>query len=192
MTSEFVDSPSDPSLTAKSPDKSGKTGSNTGAEPDIRNEKGRFLPGNTANPKGRPKGKLNHATLFARALLEEAAPEVARRAIAEAKKGKAVALKLVLERLIPTVSDRRLELTRLAPHPHDLPSGTLNPESLLLAHDELLRAVAEGEVSPLEARALSQLIEARRRSWEALELHQRLENVEQRLAEARTRERQKG
>ena len=67
--------------TSNSPPKAGQTGPKPVPEPSSRNRKGPFQFGNSGNPDGRPKGKLNQATVFAHALLQEAGPAFARRAI---------------------------------------------------------------------------------------------------------------
>jgi hypothetical protein len=122
---------------------------------------------------------LNQATLLAKSLLEESGPAVARSTIAAAIKGSATAQKLVLDRLIPRSTDRRLnlnQLTQRTPHPNT--DDNYTPEDILHAHNKLVEAVASGELGPTEAQAISQLLEARRRSWEALELDRRLNRLQ--------------
>src|SRR5687768_6523834 len=58
---------------------------------------GAFRPGNP----GRPKGCRNRATLAALALLEGEAEALARKAVELALAGDTVALRLVLDRLLP-------------------------------------------------------------------------------------------
>jgi hypothetical protein len=92
-------------------------------------------------------------------------------------------------------------MERLVPIPRDAPIGLTLPEpgasdqsipaSLLDSHNALLKALAEGDLTPHEAQVVSALLEAKRRSWEAHELHQRLEKIEEQIAEAREREQRK-
>ena len=161
--------------------KSSQITGNNRSQPDAitgsRSVKGRFLPGNNANPHSRPKGSLNQATLLAKSLLEESAPAVARSTIDAAVKGSATAQKLVLERLIPRANDRRLHVHQLT-QPNPNTDDNYTPEDILHAHNKLVEAVAGGELSPTEAQAISQLLEARRRSWESLELSRRLNRLQ--------------
>ena len=171
---------------AHAPLPTGKSSQITGinrSKPDqtagSRSVKGRFLPGNKANPHGPPKGSLNQATLLAKSLLEESAPAVARSTIAAAIKGSPTAQKLVLERLLPRANDRRLDLAQLTQRtPHPNTDDNYTPEDILHAHNKLVEAVAGGDLSPTEAQAISQLLEARRRSWESLELSRRLNRLQ--------------
>jgi hypothetical protein len=155
-----------------------------GQKPISRNRKGQFLPGSVPNPNGRPKNKRSESALLTQALIQEAGPDVARRVIREAKAGNATAFKLVLERLVPVAADRRLQLDQItyaSPHPNTADNYT--PKDILHAHNQLVEAVATGELSPVEAHAISQLLEARRRSWEALQLSRRIKALEQNATE---------
>jgi hypothetical protein len=127
---------------------------------------GAFRPGNP----GRPKGCRNKATLAALALLEGEAEALARKAIELALAGDTVALKLVLDRLLPRGRPVRL----------DLPLRTL--EDLDRATEAISGALAEGAVTVDEVGALAGLVEARRRLLETTELERRLAALEAREA----------
>ena len=60
-----------------------------------------FQPGQSGNPKGRPRGSRNRATLLAQELLGDEGETIMRKAIELAKKGDKLALKLCLERIVP-------------------------------------------------------------------------------------------
>ena len=60
-----------------------------------------FKPGQSGNPKGRPKGALNKTTRAAMVLLENEAEDLTRKLVELAKGGDITALRLCLERLIP-------------------------------------------------------------------------------------------
>ena len=60
-----------------------------------------FHPGQSGNPKGRPRGSRNRATLLAQELLGDEGETIMRKAIELAKKGDKLALKLCLERIVP-------------------------------------------------------------------------------------------
>ena len=122
----------------------------------------RFRPGNP----GRPIGARNKATLAALALLEGEAEALTRKAIELALSGDSVALKLVLDRLLP--KGRAIQL--------DLPLRTL--ADLDQAADTVRRALAEGTITLDEVGALTNLLEARRRVIETTELERRLAALE--------------
>ena len=69
-----------------------------------------FLPGKSGNPKGRPKGSRNKATLAAATLLEGEAEEITRTCVALAKAGDMTAMRLCLERILPPQRSRPIEL----------------------------------------------------------------------------------
>ena len=60
-----------------------------------------FKKGESGNPKGRPKGALNKATIMAQQICDNAAEQIAAKAVEMALAGDATALRLVLERLVP-------------------------------------------------------------------------------------------
>ena len=140
-----------------------------------RNRKGQFLPGLVANPNGRPLGSRNRASLLARALLETRAAEITQKVMDEALKGNPIAYKLCIERLVPIPQDAPidLELPEMAPS-----YNKSNPIRMFETQTALLKAVASGEVPPREAQSVSTPLEARRRSWEALVLNTRLNELE--------------
>ena len=69
-------------------------------------EGGRFRPGVSGNPRGRPVGSRNHATLAAAALLEGEAEAITRKAVELALAGDPVALRLCMERILPPMRER--------------------------------------------------------------------------------------
>src|SRR5689334_5534051 len=72
----------------------------TGPKQD-RAVSGRFRPGVSGNPAGRPRGSRNRATLIAQDLLDSDSEDLVKTAIKRAKKGDPVALRLCIERLMP-------------------------------------------------------------------------------------------
>ncbi len=64
---------------------------------------GRWAPGVSGNPKGKPKGCRHSTTKLAQELLQSEALEITRKCIEMAKAGDPTAIRLVLERLIPQV-----------------------------------------------------------------------------------------
>jgi len=130
---------------------------------------GRFKPGQSGNPSGRPKGARHSTTIAVEALLDGEAETITRRAIEAAKAGDMVAIRLVLDRICPPRKSRSIHL--------DLPaigdaSGVSN------AQQAVIKAVCEGELLLDEAHVLSGLLEARRRALELVELEARLSELE--------------
>ena len=70
-----------------------------------RDDKGRFLPGQSGNPVGRPKGSKNKRTLMSEEL-EEAGSAVQRVVIAKALEGDMQAASLVMTRVSPPLRAR--------------------------------------------------------------------------------------
>ena len=82
------------------------------------------------------------------------------------------------------VSAIRLVLERVAPMPRNRPVHFSVPSietaaDLGEAMGAILRAAADGELTPDEATAIASLIETRRRTIETLELEQRIARLEQ-------------
>jgi Family of unknown function (DUF5681) len=72
------------------------------AERTAQKERGRPFPkGRSGNPRGRPVGARNAATLAAEHLLDGEAGTITRKAVELAKQGDTVALRLCLDRIIP-------------------------------------------------------------------------------------------
>ena len=122
-------------------------------------------PSGPATPAGR-LGARNKATLAALALLEGEAEALTRKAIELAKGGDTVALKLVLDRLLPKGRAIRL----------DLPLRTL--ADLDEASETVRQALAAGTITLDEVGVLTNLLEARRRLIETTELERRLAALE--------------
>jgi|SRR5208337_1814550 len=112
---------------------------------------GKFIPGQSGNPSGRPKGALNKTTLATRALLEGKAEILTRKAIELAKEGNPVALRLCLQRLLPPPpKDRTVNFT--------LPKME-GPQDLFKGIAAILEAVAQGEITPGEGQTLTTILE---------------------------------
>jgi hypothetical protein len=111
----------------------------------------KFIPGQSGNPSGRPKGALNKTTLATRALLEGEAEVLTRKAIELAKEGNPVALRLCLQRLLPPIrKDRTINFT--------LPTME-GPQDLFKGIAAILEAVAQGEITPQEGQTLTTILE---------------------------------
>jgi len=74
----------------------------------VRDNRGRFVPGQTANPKGRGKGSANKSVALKKALetkltqrLDKDALVILNKAIEMAKAGDKTMIKLLLDKLLP-------------------------------------------------------------------------------------------
>jgi len=63
--------------------------------------RGQFKPGQSGNPRGKPKGARHKATLAALELLDGEAEALTRKAVDLALEGDTTALRLCLERIAP-------------------------------------------------------------------------------------------
>ena len=135
-------------------------------------KRGQFKPGQSGNPKGRPKGARHRATLAALELLDGEAEAPTRKAVDLALEGDTVALRLCLERVVPPRKDASLKVA--LPEVH-------SAADTAAATSAIISAVASGNLTPAEGTAMTSLIEAHRRSLEVSELEARLAAMEERL-----------
>ena len=122
----------------------------TGAEQATRRRDGTFAPGRSGNPSGRPKGARHKATVLAEQLIDEAAGRLTEKCIEMAFAGDTVALKIVMDRLIPPRKSRTITI--------DLPE-IRTAADLLDAQGRVATAMAGGEISPDEAAEVSKTLE---------------------------------
>ena len=111
----------------------------------------RFQPGRSGNPAGRPKGARNKSTMAAQALLDGEGERLTRKAIEMAHSGDTVALRLCLDRIIPTRRERAVTVNL----PDIAGAGDAAP-----ALAAIIKATANGELTPTEARMLSDVLVA--------------------------------
>ena len=128
-----------------------------------------WKPGQSGNPKGRPRGSRNRVTLVALAAMEEGADAIARKVVDLAKSGDISAARLIIERLVPVAKERPIFLA--------LPD-TGSAEGIAEAQNAILQAVAAGDLLPGEGATLAGIVEARRRAVETQELEQRISALE--------------
>jgi hypothetical protein len=140
-----------------------------GDVPTIEARNGRFKKGVSGNPKGRPPGSRNKATLAMMEFLEGEGPSLMCRAVELAQAGNTAALKLCLERLLPPQKERPVVV--------DLPAIKF-PEDVQAAYNKLFEAIGEGAISPAEAKLLSGLIDKQGEVVERAAMVQRLEDLE--------------
>lgn len=112
-----------------------------------------FRPGNA----GRPKGARNKATRAMQDLLDGEAETITRKAIELALEGDTTALRLCMERLCPPRRER--------PAACSLPP-VKKPDDVVTAMGAVLKAVADGDLTPSEGTALAGLVEHCRKAQE--------------------------
>ena len=136
----------------------------------------RFKPGQSGNPRGRPPGARNRATLAAEALLDGEAETITRKCVTMALAGDPTALRLCLSRILPARRDREivLDLERLR-----------GSKDALRAIETILGAVADGKITPSEGQAVAAMVETHRRTFEVEELENRIEALEAQQRAAR-------
>lgn len=132
-----------------------------------------FVRGKSGNPAGRPKGARGAAVLFLDKIGEENAGEILRAVIAQALGGNTSAAELVLSRAWPPRKGRAVVLPSLP---------LLNtPGDLMAATARVAALMAEGTISPDEAAAVCQVLDAHRRAVETSELAARVAAIEERM-----------
>jgi len=137
----------------------------------AKQRQSQFRPGESGNPRGRPKGSRHRITLLAEAMVDEAAQDVVARIIDHAKQGDPAACKLLLDRILPIRKER--------PTPFALPEiQTVN--DLPTALSAITAAVAEGNLTLTEAADASRLVENYARAVETTDLAARIEALESR------------
>ena len=128
-----------------------------------------FRPGESGNPKGRPQGSRNKATILAQEMLDGEVKTLVRKCIDLALAGDQTAMRLCLERLLPPRKDSPVKLK--------LPKMD-GPKAAVSALSALLDAVGQGELSPGEAQAVAGLLESFTRTLELEDLAARVATLE--------------
>jgi hypothetical protein len=108
----------------------------------------KFQPGKSGNPSGRPKGVLNKQSNLSK-LLESRAEEIINKVMELALDGDPIALRLCLERLIPKVKHRAIEV--------ELPA--YNDQNSICNITAILNQILAGNIAPDEGRKCIDLIE---------------------------------
>ncbi len=130
------------------------------------NTRGRpFQPGNP----GKPKGARHKTTLAMEALLDKEGEALTRVAIQKAKAGDMIALRLCMDRLAPARKDRHVSF--------ELPKIEQAADAAK-ASAAIVKAVAEGEITPSEASELTRVLESYSRILEVADHEERLKRLE--------------
>lgn len=138
-------------------------------ETTRRQQGGKFAPGVSGNPEGRPAGSRHKVTRAIEALLDSEHEALTRKAIEKALEGDMVALRLCLDRLAPPRKD--------APVSIELPS-VRSASDAVEASAAILVAVAAGEITPDEAGRVMALLTAHKSIVESGDLEARIAALE--------------
>jgi Family of unknown function (DUF5681) len=134
---------------------------------------GKFRPGESGNPSGKPPGTRHKLTLAAEILLDGEAEALTRKAIDLALEGDTTALRLCLERIVPPRKSRKVAF--------DLPK-IQKAEDLLPAFAAVVAAMGAGDLALDEAATVVGVLEAKRKAIETVDIEKRLAALELRSA----------
>ena len=139
------------------------------AKTDKKQKDHLFKPGKSGNPKGRPVGCRNKATILLQQMLDGQSEALMQKAIEESLNGDSQMLRGLIDKLLPNAKDKPLSVT--------LPDveGTRDISRLTAA---VLKAVGSGILTPVEAIGISRVIDVHARTLELTELDERLRKLE--------------
>jgi len=136
-----------------------------GSKTEGRNPDGTFASGNP----GRPRGARHKVTQAIEAMLEGQQEALTQAVIDKALEGDVTALRLCLDRIAPARKD--------APVSFAMPEIE-TAEDAAKAARAILKAIAEGDVTPLEAASVMAVVEQFRRTLETTEIERRIAALE--------------
>lgn len=132
---------------------------------------GKFKPGQSGNPSGRPKGVKDRRVAL-RELFDPHAPKLIEMAVGLALAGDTQALRICIDRVVPPAKDEPLNVA--------LPA-IATAEDCAKAQGQIIALVACGDLLPTAAERLAGLVEQQRRALETSDLAQRLDAIEEQL-----------
>lgn len=128
-----------------------------------------FQPGVSGNPAGRPRGSRNKSLRLVESLLDDGAAEVVQAVLHAARNGDVAACRVVLERVLPVMREKPIEL---------LLPPTKTAQGISDAAECVVEAVADGSISIGEGKSLMTILETRRKALETVELETRIAALE--------------
>ena len=124
----------------------------------------KFKPGQSGNPKGRPKNKTP-ATLLRKSIVDDM-PDIILKLIEQAKNGDTAAAKILLDRCVPTLKPQAIAV--------NLPvNGTLAEQG-----GEIIKATLSGQISPDIGAQLISALTSQSKIIEIDDLTKRIEILE--------------
>ena len=137
------------------------------AETTSQQQRGKpFEKGQSGNPNGRPRGSRHKTTLAMEMLLDGQGEALVQKAVQLALAGDSVALRLCLERLMPSRKDAPISLS--------LPKVN-SIEDIATSMAAVVGAVGSGDLTPQEGQAVASLLEQQRKCVETTLLERKLE-----------------
>ena len=133
-----------------------------------KNKPWQFQPGQSGNPAGKPLGTRHKATQALQTMLEGEAEALTRKAVEMALEGDTTALKLCLDRIVPTYKPSARPVSIAIP----------SPDNLTDTARAFVTAAAQGEIPPdIAAQLVSAVVSvARVEEMESVKI--RLEAIE--------------
>ena len=128
--------------------------------------------GQSGNPKGRPAGSRNKASIATENLFLDEQERLTRKCIKLAMRGNLQALKLCIERICPVRRDTPINVK--------LPLISKVDDAVKLT-TTLLEKVTSGELTPSQADILSRVVEKHVRVLQLNDLEARLQMLEERI-----------
>ncbi len=127
----------------------------------------KFKPGQSGNPKGKPKGAKDKRTAY-RELFENESEGLIKKAIELAKGGDTTCLKMCIDRIVSPYRsrDQKVQLDDL--------TGTLTEKG-----EKIIIAMGNGELSPSDASSMLQALASQVRIIELDDIEERLKKLEQ-------------
>lgn len=136
---------------------------------DPKQIPGRFKPGQSGNPHGRPAGSKNAALAALDAIGEGAAQDLLKTVIREAQNGDMAAARIILDRVWPVRRGRPVMFT--------MPPVSSAADTAK-ALSGVLEAVAGGLLSIEEGQGLAAILESQRKTLELTAIEERLTALE--------------
>jgi len=143
-----------------------KTRKPTNAE---KKQDSKFKKGMSGNPAGKKPGTRHRVTMLAEKLLDDECGDLVKKCITMAIGGDTACMKLVMDRILPPRKDRPISF--------DLPE-IKKWTDILIAMEALTKAVAQGDITPLEGKTLSEVLDNMRKIAETTELEERMKILE--------------
>lgn len=133
----------------------------------------RFPKGTSGNPKGRPRGSRNRATLLIESLLQERAESLTLKVIELAEAGDSLALRICMDRLLPVQKDR----------PIDLPLGPVETlPQIRSALSTIVQSIGDGCLTPTAGETVAQVLHLQSEVVTSAELAPRVAQLEEQIA----------
>ena len=137
--------------------------------PMVRGDNGRFLPGHSGNPGGRPRNPRTIAKRLAESIFDADAAALSRKAIELALAGDPVSLRFCLSRIIAPSRERGIDV--------ELPS-VRGAADIAAAMTAVADAATAGEISPRDGADFARMVESVIKSIDLHDVERRIQDLE--------------